>query len=270
MKKLTIALAILLALASVACFGSEEYGCFSEDSDERIPVLMYHSIKSDELYALLPSANPMIISESAFREQMRYLYENNFTPLTSAQLMDFLFYFGELPENPVVLTFDDGYLDNYLFAAPIMREFGMSGMMFLITAEIPESTPQMVIYPTPLMSWNELLAVTDVFELGSHTHDMHRFVGGSAILETASEAEIRADLRRSFEEPLTLLTGFVYPYGRYSNAAIAALQAEGVRFAFTTREAYVRRSSNPMLLPRFGVYPDTTIEEFSRIVRGLQ
>jgi len=213
----------------------------------------------------------MIISESAFYEQMRYLYEGGFTTLSSEQLMDFLFYGGELPQNAVVVTFDDGYLDNYYFAAPIMRRFGISGMLFLLTGHIPQNAPPMTAYPTSLMSWNEVLAVADVFELGSHTHDMHRFTEDYPrfpILRTESVENIRADLRRSFEYPLTFTGGFAYPYGGYSDNAIAALRAEGVRFAFTTEPSYVYRDMNPFLLPRFTIYPDFTLEQFSDIVRG--
>jgi len=233
-----------------------------------IPVLAYHSIVSRQFYYPINAYNPWVLLDETFEKQMRYLYDNGFTPLTVAQLETFLFYGGILPMQPVVLTFDDGYLDNYLFAAPIMRKFGFSGMMFLITDRIPEETPQMVAYPLPYMSPAEIDASKDVFEFGSHTHGMHGKVNNTPLLVSQTEQNIRADLRLSFEAPLTFTTGFAYPFGQHSQHAIRALQAEGIRFAFTTTPGYVERVTNPFLLPRLSIKADTTMEEFSRFVWG--
>jgi len=223
---------------------------------------------SREFYYPIHTENPMILLDETFYEQMRYLFDNDFTPLTTEQLIEFLFYDGELPQNPVIITFDDGYLDNYLFAAPILRQFGFTGMQFLITSDIPESTQTMTAHPMRYMSETEILNSVDVFEFGSHTHDMHHFVNGVSILQSASVEDILGDLTLSFDSPLTFRTGFAYPYGRYSDNAMAALRAAGVRFAFTTRLGYVYRDTNPLLLPRFSMEPHITHEMFSDIVWG--
>jgi|GEM_PF-124097 len=234
----------------------------------RVPVLAYHSIMSREFYYPINVPNPWILLDEVFLQHMEYLYKNNFTPMTVQQFMDFLFYDKDLPERPVVLTFDDGYLDNYLFAAPIMRQFGFTGMMFIITGAISETTPAMAVYPSQFMSPAEIAATMDVFEYGSHTHDMHRAINGRPPLTFESVENIRADIRQSFEAPLTFTTGFAYPHGRHSANAIAALQAEGVRFAFATHLGYVYRDTDPFRLPRFSVKSDWTMEMFSEIVWG--
>ena len=203
-------------------------------SPSRLPVLAYHSVVSRQFYFPINEPNQYILLDEVFYEQMRYLYENGFNSITSCQLIDFLFYDGILPENPIAITFDDGYLDNYLFAAPIMRKFGFTGMVFLITGNIPETAPTMTAYPIPFISAAEILASTDVFEFGSHAHYMHRAIDGVPPFATESVENVRADIRKSFEAPLTFRTGFAYPHGRYSDNAIQALREEGVRFAFAT------------------------------------
>jgi len=215
----------------------------------------------------------MILPLDTFYAQMRYLYENGFSTVTSDQLIDFLFHDGKLPENPVVLTFDDGYLDNALFVAPILRQFGFTAMQFLITANIQESTQQMTVYPTQFMSYAEISDTLDVFEFGSHTHAMHRFVEGVPMMVSESAEAIKADLLRSFEAPLTFTTGFVYPFGRYSPQAMRALTEAGVLFAFTVEEGYLHQNTNPLLIPRFSVNGGAeiwTMERFSGVVRGVR
>ena len=235
---------------------------------QQIPVLAYHSIKSAEFYYPINADNPWILLDDVFRAHMQYLYDNNFTPLTSNQLINYLYHDGGLPQNPIIITFDDGYLDNYLFAAPIMREFGFSGIVFLITNAIHDVSPEMAAYPTHFIGLDGILASQDVFEFGSHTHAMHRAVDGVPPLAFESVSNIRADLRQSFAGPLTFTTGFAYPHGLASDNAIEALKAEDVLFAFITRWGYVNKNTDPFLLPRFSIESTMTMEEFSEYVWG--
>ena len=265
----------IIGLFAVLALGAYDY---REDTAEiavagpppvRVPVLAYHSIMSHEFYYPINVDNPWIILDTVFYEHMRFLYENAFVALTAEQLKDFLFYGGDLPPNPVVITFDDGYLDNYLFAAPIMRQFGFVGMMFLITGDIAEETPAMTAYPTQFMSLAEIHAGADVFEYGSHAHHMHQFDdNGVPLLALESVENIRTDIRQSFEAPLAFQPIFAYPFGRHSPNAIQALQEEGVEIAFATHWGYVYRDTDPFVLPRFSVTPEWTAEQFSDIVRG--
>ncbi|MDR2167019.1 MAG: polysaccharide deacetylase family protein [Clostridiales bacterium] len=256
-------LAFLLGLAS--CAPEQEQNLAD---DPKIAVLNYHSIMPQQFYEPLNVDNPWILPQEVFYEHMRYLYENGFNPLTSCQLIDFLHNNADLPKNPVIITFDDGYLDNYLFAAPILRQFGFTAMQFLIGIAILDETPTMTAFPTQFMSIYEILGSKDVFEFGSHTYAMHRRNDGIPLLVSESVEAIRADLRQSFAGPLSFTTDLAYPFGISSANAREALEAEGVKFAFTTQFGYVQRNSSPLMLPRFYVTHHWTIEKFSEIVSG--
>jgi len=261
--EVVILVKLIICIFAIALAATPVY---ANNPIERIPVLNYHSIMSQEFYYPLNVDNPWILSEEVFYQQMRFLYENNFTTLTADQLKDFLFYDGTLPPNPVILTFDDGYLDNYLFAAPILRQFGFTGMVFLITSAFPETTPRMTAFPTQFMSLTEINASADVFEYGSHTHDMHRNINGRPALRVESVENIRADIRQSFDNAPLTFKCFAYPFGAYSNAAISALKEEGVQFAFSTRWGTIHRDTNPFLLPRFCVTSEWTMEFFESLL----
>jgi len=238
----------------------------ASDSNLRLPVLAYHSIKPQQFYYPINVDNPWILHQDVFRAQMQYLYDNNFNTVTSHQLINFLYHGAALPSNPIVLTFDDGYLDNVLYAAPILREFGFTAMMFMITDRIEAQPQTMRAYPGAFISYEEIFANMDVFEFGSHTHAMHRSVNGVPMLVSGSRVDILEDILRSFEAPLTFITGFAYPFGRHSQNARFALQDAGVLFAFTTTEGYLSQNTNPLLIPRFQVTSQWSMAHFMEVV----
>ena len=244
---------------------------YRQNGQFRIPVLAYHSIMPQQYYYPINYNNQWILHLDTFYAQMRYLYENNFNTITTAQLVDFLFYEGQLPKNPVMLTFDDGYLDNALFAAEILRQFGFTGAVFLITNTIQETSPRMRASPIQFMSETEILAAMDVFEFGSHSHYMHRRVDGQPAFKHESVYTIRDDLLRSFDFPLTFRNGFAFPHGFYCENSLAALREVGVRFAFTTQTGYLTQNVDPLRIPRFSIIggPDGhTMQDFSDIMQG--
>jgi len=93
---------------------------------------MYHYISQPPPDADIYRVDLSVTPEN-FREQMTYLAENGYTPIDLYQLSAATTSQMDLPEKPVLLTFDDGYLDNYENAFPILQEFGFTGTFFIIT-----------------------------------------------------------------------------------------------------------------------------------------
>lgn len=234
---------------------------------QKLPVLMYHSILGGEYYTINAN-NQWVLSEEKFAEQMKYLHDNKFTTVTSEQLIDFLYNKVNLPGRSVLLTFDDGYLDNAVFAYPIMKEYGFTGIVFTVTSFITETQGNVAAYPLQYMSLTDMENTTDVFEYGSHSHDMHRLYRNTPVTLRASQDELREDLRTSFGYPLTLRNGYAYPYGEHNSRVRSALQAENIKFAFTTKSGYITMSSSPLTLNRFAITGDMSLEKFSEIVSG--
>ena len=94
-----------------------------------IPVLMYHKIGDDK-------DNDAVIREDLFREQMKFLKDNGYNPLTMDQLYDYGVNGAAVPEKPVVLTFDDGYADTYSIVYPIMKEYGFAATVFINPGDV--------------------------------------------------------------------------------------------------------------------------------------
>jgi hypothetical protein len=96
----------------------------------KVPVLMYHSVAPDQPF--LPWKE-IILPVDLFEQQVSYLARNGFTTITLGELQRYRQNGGSLPPKPIVLTFDDGFLDNWVFAYPILKKYGLKGTLFVST-----------------------------------------------------------------------------------------------------------------------------------------
>ncbi|MDP4180260.1 MAG: polysaccharide deacetylase family protein [Bacillota bacterium] len=96
------------------------------NKNKTMTILMYHHV-SDEV----KGEKYYFVSPSAFFDQMKYLNDNGYTALTFENFKDFNKY-----KKPVMITFDDGYMDNYAYAYPILKRFNIKATMFLITGSL--------------------------------------------------------------------------------------------------------------------------------------
>ena len=90
-----------------------------------VPVLNYHQVNNR--YETCLTMKP-----ENFEAQMKYLHDNDYHSITQEQFDAYMRGEGSLPDRPVLITFDDGYVDNYEFAYPIMKKYGFRGTIFLI------------------------------------------------------------------------------------------------------------------------------------------
>ena len=237
----------------------------------RIPVLTYHHILPDSVNETRRNCT-WTISRNNFTAQMQYLHENSFYTPSIDEFEAFIHRGRPLPNNSVIIHFDDGYYSNYVYAAPILRQYGLRAVMFAITSDVEhlgEIQPPIDHRRLTRSAASTLRNNLDVFETASHTHAMHDHAPGTrqTLLVTASREEIIADTLRSFEF-VANHRAFAYPHGQYNATVIQALQEAGITIAFTTTAGYVTRQSDPMRLERFTINRETTIQRFRNIVNG--
>ena len=149
-----------------------DYEDYVEQQLEKVflPVLMYHQITAPI------TESEWEISRSMFMRHMRFLRANGFNTITIADLIDFVFYEGELPENPVLVTFDDGYLNVYRYAFPILEYFGHRAVTFIIGHNVGQSTYKDTGKPvTPKFSFAEAKNMLHLMDIQSHSYDMHQW-----------------------------------------------------------------------------------------------
>lgn len=212
-----------------------------------VPILTYHSIDA--------SGSVLSVASSDFREHVRSLARNGFTGIRFDRLLDAFEGRAVLPPKPVVLTFDDAYVNFYEHALPALREAGFSATVFAIaglvgkTNDWPGQGPS--IPRLPLLDWPALREIaTSGFEIGSHAFTHSR-------LERAPADRLEHEIvgsRRALEDGIGApVATFAYPFGTHHPASVAIVRAH-YRAACTTRMATARASYDRHLLPRIDVY----------------
>lgn len=111
--------------------------------DQKLYIAMYHYTR-DLKHSRYPEIKGLDVP--LFRQQLAYMKEH-FRFVTMEQVICAAEGTAELPENALLLTFDDGYADNYTFAMPLLEEFGAQGAFF-----IPGKTLQPISFWTSIRS----------------------------------------------------------------------------------------------------------------------
>ncbi len=191
----------------------------------KVPILMYHYIsvppEGADKYRVNLSVEP-----DRFREQMQYLADNGYTTIDLYDLSRAITNKEDLPDKPIILTFDDGYKDNYENAWPVMQEFGFTGMFFIPTEFID-------IGYEPYMSWEmleELAAAGNRLEPHSRSHPDLRGLSREALIWQMLGPQETIAAHTGYKPRF-----FGYPSGRYDEDTIQLLKELDFWGAVTTQ-----------------------------------
>ncbi len=148
-----------------------------------IPVVMYHGVGPEHPDWIW---NHLVIPLDVFEGQMRMLRDEGWTAITLARLHDHMKTGAPLPEKPVVLTFDDGYLDNWVYAYPLLKKYGHRGVIWMTTDFID---PYAGRRPTIEDCWNGLMVEDDLRATGFLSWAEMKEMTASGHIEIQSHAK---------------------------------------------------------------------------------
>lgn len=213
MKKLV---SILAVLSLVLIFSS--YSWASEQTtgyENGVPVLAYHCVVATEGY--------LSVSPQEFDKQMKMLKDGGFHPISPEKLIAYLKGgITKLPNKPIVLTFDDGYEDNYLYALPILKKYGFEAAVFVISQKIGQ--------PGYLSSQEIKELEKNNIHIGSHTMN-HLNLTQLDSLSLNKELKVsKKEIEKVTDRKVDV---FAYPYGIFDLASVEELKASGYQGAFT-------------------------------------
>lgn len=244
----------------------------------KVAVLMYHSIRTDYKY-------DNCINVDVFRQQLKMLINSKFNIISLNTFLDFMEGKTTVPENAVLLTFDDGYEDFYKLAYPVLEEFNLPATMFVITSKIGDKS-----------GWNPKIDETQMKDMNannisfqSHSHDGHYYVKGlfgkedaflvtrifnnNYKLEDAKEYHDRVynDLLKSKQVLDALLAQdtrvMAAPYGKVNKTVEQVANLVGLDYNFTIKPGVVGQQSNMMRLPRINAgYSSISDEELKNVI----
>ncbi|WP_340006214.1 polysaccharide deacetylase family protein [Paenibacillus sp. FSL K6-0276] len=225
---------------------------------DQVAVLMYHHLSEKPMPQF-----PWILSADRFDDQMKLLKQEGFHVITMEEYREFMLNNGTVPDNAVLLTFDDGYESFYELALPILKKYGYTAVNFVIVSAIDHPDPNSV----PKLTWEQMREMKrDGMGFYSHTYDLHHYgivdaEGGerpaaSALLYIDDEnrnelnveyySRVTHDLakaeQRLKEELGNTDSAIAFPYGSYNDRLLSACDSLGISLTFKIQDGINART----------------------------
>lgn len=253
------AMHLLLTQHGIAAYRSaaKEVGSWKQlkwEFGKRLPILMYHCIGP-----LRERFDPWLtISPQMFERHLRWLARHGFTTIHVSEWIAYQREGKTLPDRPVLLTFDDAYQDTAEFGLPLLKKYGFTGTVFVVTDQIGGTNAwdlHLGLCEMPLMNADQIRYwAQSGIEFGAHTRT-------HADLRTSTAEQIVEEMKGSRECLERLLgvpvTALAYPYGYYNDAV-----SEAARMCFdvalTCDPGMNNLLTDMVRLRRANVYPRYT------------
>jgi peptidoglycan/xylan/chitin deacetylase (PgdA/CDA1 family) len=213
-----------------------------------IPVLYYHSVKES-------ADNEVTISPEMLKTELKYIHDQGYITVTISELKAYILNDSPILDKSILITFDDGYMDNYYSAFPILKEFNMTATIFCITSELDGS------YYLSKEAIREMSAYG--IDIESHTVT-HPRLNKMNYDKQLSEL---VDSKKTLEE----ITGkeinsIAYPFGDFNDDSVKAAKEAGYTLGFTTKLGLSDRSDNPLTLDRIYISSKYDMNTFKELL----
>lgn len=220
--------------------------CAMTPKPEGFPILEYHMVRDEAP----EDAREYAVPVEEFKEQLDYLQSEGYTTVTLLEYMKAKKGKFTMPEKPVVLTFDDGYDDNYQTLLPLLEERGMKAVVFMVTNDIGRPG---------YLTWDQLRDMEKRgIELGSHTANHQPL---TTLEPQMREDELRLSKLLMEWNGLKTVFSFSYPNGAYDEELPELLRKNEYLAAVTGDAGLNNMQTDPYLLqrvniprPRFGLW----------------
>lgn len=227
----------------------------------RLPVIMYHSILQDPKRQGAYVASPTLLEQD-----MRYLSEMGYQSVTPMELINYTRGLGDLPEKPVLITFDDGFYNNLLYALPILEKWDMHAVISVIgfaTDQFSHSDDKNPMYA--YLDWDDICALreSERIDIGNHTFHLHSTDGGRSGVKREPGESVEDHKRILLEDigglqqALQAHCGFTplvfaYPFGKYDDDSEKVLRELGFPIGLTCYERVNTLTRDPKCLYKLG------------------
>lgn len=219
------------------------------DARSRVPILMYHYIRDfKKPHDIL--GQRLSVSPKNFEQQLLWLKNHGYNTVEP----DFLLAPQPRVGQPIILTFDDGYRDGFIYAFPLLKKYQMTGTFFVIVDSLGEP-----VY----LTWAEIkIMKAGGMNIASHTlnHPPLAKLSTKNIEWELTESKRELDLRLNQKT-----TDFAYPYGSYDQRVVVAAKKAGYKTAVTVNSGTATEKNNRLELPRLRVSDNTNLEELLKV-----
>lgn len=208
-----------------------------EDTTIKLPIIMYHSLLKGK------GKNQFIVDPDLFESDLKYLKDNGYNTIFVKELIDYVYEGKTLPENPIMLTFDDGYYNNFVYALPAAKKYESKFIISPI-AKVSENyskiSEENINYSH--ITWSHLKEMLDsgLVEVGNHSYNLHSTSSsrlGCRKKKNENVQEYQNVLIKDLMTAQKLITEntgvtpqvFVYPFGAYSPCSTEIIKNMGFK-----------------------------------------
>lgn len=236
---------IVIILSQTTDVFDDALGGLGKETGIKVPIIMYHSIlqKSKDL-------GKFVITPTEFENDVKYLKDHGYDSVTVTDLINYVYNDADLPPKPVVITFDDGFYNNYVYATPILERYQMKAVVSIVGKYSDESSKTADInVGYSYLTWEQIKNMSDsgYYEIQNHTYNLH-MIGNKRRGATKRQGEsieayknlLNSDIGKT-QEKLIQATGvvpntFTYPYGFVSKDSIPILKEMGFKATLSCDE----------------------------------
>ncbi|WBW49909.1 polysaccharide deacetylase family protein [Peptoniphilus equinus] len=265
---------IIMILIALALAGGIYFNFIRTVGPGTIPVLTYHAISDDP-------GNEYAVAPKDFEAMISGLHDEGFTFLTLNDLKALANGDMSLPNNPVFITFDDGYKDNFTTAYPILKKYGARGSIFIVGSLLGTDG---FLDPQDIITMSE-----DGMAFGSHTYSLDgTFLSGKdkgkTFLSTKLPGETDAAFYTKVKNDLVWNNDVIYqlasifpfaiayPGAATNDLALKAVQDSGLQFGFVganyTATTLNHLKEDPYTIHRFHIKPTENIPGMIRYLHS--
>ena len=216
---------------------------------------MYHSISE---HVGKEKHNKWRVKPKDFEKQMNWFYKNNWKSFTISELVKL----DEIPKKSFVVTFDDGFEDNFLNAFPILKKYNFKATIYLVPNQ---KTNQWEVKNTSVLSNllnnEQILQMQNsgLIEFGSHTLS-------HVNLSTINDEQLLNELKKSKEEVEKITNqeceAFAYPYGKFDDNIVNSVKRVGYKNATVVKRGLFKKDDDVFTIKRVGILGTESFFDF--------
>lgn len=203
----------------------------------------------------------LTVAPELFEEHLRYLHDQGYETVFLRDLIETLSTGKPLPEKPIVLTFDDGYIDAYTTIFPLLQKYGFVGEFFVL------STPAHFEAPAYL-TWAEMREMAEGgMSIQAHGRDHYDLRNRDVDFLVYQILGIKQAVEAHTDQPALF---FCYPSGRYDDQVLRVVESAGYWGGVTTDWGATQSLANRYTWPRLRVPGTWSLERFISMVQDLE
>ena len=235
---------ILISLLSSVYANNVADEALNPADNVKLPIIMYHSFLKN-----VSRQNDYILSPLNFENDLKYLKENGYKAISLSELVAFVYDNAPLPEKPVMITFDDGFMNNLTYALPLLKQYDMKAVVSVVgeySENYSDNEDHNLNYA--YLTWDEIseIASSGCVEIGNHSFSMHRCNGRKGVARKKGETldvyqHILEEDISKLQEILFEKCGlkpmvFTYPFGLINKSSYDVIKRMGFKASFSCKE----------------------------------